>query len=231
MTTTALSLAEIRHRIEKSGLAYRGAFHPEPSDSVPPMADGAATETMVLLGLIGGGNWLAFADSPEARDGERNPLDRWSRRLIDGLASALGAVALYPFGAAPAFPFQRWAQKAEPVHPSPLGLLIHPDWGLWHSYRGALAFRERLALPAPDRRPSPCAGCADKPCLATCPVEAFAPRGYDVAACIRHLDAPAGRDCLDLGCRARRACPIGAAYRYKRAQAEFHMRAFRSAQR
>ena len=31
---------------------------------------------------------------------------------------------------------------------SPLGILIHPDWGLWHSYRGALAFRERLDLPA-----------------------------------------------------------------------------------
>ena len=25
-------------------------------------------------------------------------------------------------------------------HASPLGLLIHPDYGLWHGYRGALLF-------------------------------------------------------------------------------------------
>ena len=37
--------------------------------------------------------------------------------------------------------------RAEAVAPSPLGILIHPDYGLWHAYRGALAFAERLALP------------------------------------------------------------------------------------
>jgi hypothetical protein len=31
------------------------------------------------------------------------------------------------------------------------------------------------------------------------------------------------------GCLARRACPVGQAYRYTDAQAAFHMRAFRRA--
>ena len=49
----------------------------------------------------------------------------------------------------PWLPFQQWARKAEPVHVSPLGVLIHPDYGLWHSYRGALCFDTRL-LPCPS---------------------------------------------------------------------------------
>ncbi|MBV9524098.1 MAG: 4Fe-4S dicluster domain-containing protein [Alphaproteobacteria bacterium] len=226
-------MAEARSRLIKlaggAGIAFRGAFHPEVEDGVPPLPDGAAVATLALLGVVGRGSWPAFAGSPEACDGHPDPLDRWSRRVIDGLAEKVGAVALYPFRGPPWLPFQRWAQKAEPVHSSPLGILIHPDWGLWHGYRGALGFRERLELPPPDRRASPCASCAEKPCLVACPVGAFQPARYDVAACFGHIAAPAGGDCLARGCKARGACPIGAAHRYGPGQAAFHMRAFRAA--
>jgi hypothetical protein len=110
-------------------------------------------------------------------------------------------------------------------------MLIHPDWGLWQGYRGALAFASRLDLPPPDRRPSPCESCAGKPCLTACPVGAFAPGRYDVAACASHVASPAGSDCAGLGCRARRACPIGTAHRQAPPQAAFHMRAFLAGQR
>ena len=33
--------------------------------------------------------------------------------------------------------------------------------------------------------------------------------------------------CMDLGCRARDACPVGRDYRYAPGQANFHMQAFR----
>ena len=42
------------------------------------------------------------------------------------------------------------------LSPSPLGILIHPEFGLWHALRGALLFRDRLELPAIEARPSPC---------------------------------------------------------------------------
>jgi Fe-S-cluster-containing hydrogenase component 2 len=116
--------------------------------------------------------------------------------------------------------------RAEPVHVSPIGVLIHPDWGLWHAYRGALAFRGRLDLPEPDRRPSPCASCPDRPCQSSCPAGAIAPTGYDSAACAAHVASERGVDCLQQGCRARRSCPVGAAHRYGPTQAEFHMRSF-----
>jgi ferredoxin len=224
---TASKLTDVRSAIEARGLSYRGAFHPTAED----LPDGSDVGTLVLVGFTGNTNWQHFRDSPEARDGAPDPLDRWSRRVIGALAEELGATALFPFAGPPWLPFLKWAQKAEPVHPSPLGMLIHPDWGLWHSWRGALAFRETLELPPPDRRPRPCDTCADKPCLSACPVNAFTRAGYHVAACIAHIDSPRGTDCMEEGCRARRACPIGVEHRYSDEQAEFHMRAFRKAQK
>jgi ferredoxin len=217
-----MDLDTIRSRIADHGLSYRGAFHAEAGE--------APGKTLVLVGFVGAENWPAFTASPEAADGEPNPLDRWSARVVTAIALSLGATPLFPFGGPPFLPFQRWAQKAEAVYPSPLGILIHPDWGLWHAYRGALAFAERIDLPPADRRPSPCDTCMDKPCLSACPVGAFTPAGYNVLTCVSHIAAPAGADCMNAGCRARRACPVGAQYRHVPAQAEFHQQAFLAAQ-
>jgi hypothetical protein len=209
-----------------AGLAVRGAFHPASDDAVPALPGGGQAGTLMLVGVVGRRQWPTFAASPEAADGRADPLDRWSRRVIGELAAGLGASPLYPFEGPPWLPFQRWAMKAEPVHRSVLGVLIHPQWGLWHSYRGALAFTERWALPACVEGPSPCDRCLGKPCLTACPVDAFSAERYDVDACAGHLRGAAGGDCLDRGCRARRACPVGAAYGFGAEQAAFHMRAF-----
>ncbi|HTJ63870.1 MAG TPA: hypothetical protein VL899_08665 [Alphaproteobacteria bacterium] len=220
-----MDIGAIGDHVAAAGLAFRGAFHPAPDDMAPP-----GTGTLVLVGFTGQHEWPAFSDSPEASDGRPDPLDRWSRRVIGATAGDLGATALFPFGGPRFLPFQRWAMKAEPVRPSPLGILIHPDWGLWHAYRGALAFAERLSLPPPDTRPSPCDSCAAKPCLSACPVDAFGPAGYDVPACVRHIASPAGSDCMGGGCLARRACPIGVVHRHAPEQARFHLSAFLRAQ-
>lgn len=207
-----------------AGLAFRGAFHPDAEDLPVGMAAG----TIAMLGMVSGEEWRAFAASPEYRDGRPHPLDRWSARVVTTLAGALGAAALFPFAGPPFLPFIRWAKRAESVHQSPIGMLIHPDYGLWHSWRGALAFRERLDLPPRDERESPCASCAQKPCLSACPVGAFDGTGaFDVRACGTHIRRPEGADCMKEGCLARRACPVGAANRYRPEQAAFHMRSFR----
>jgi len=223
-----MPLASLIAAIEAAGLAFRGAFHPAADDDPPRVPGSDPVGTIVLVGFVGSRNWPAFARSPEAADGLPDPLDRWSRRVVSKLAEGAGATALFPFGGPPWLPFVKWAWRAEPVHPSPLSLLIHPDWGLWHSYRGALAFAESLDLQPADDRPSPCDSCAAKPCLTACPVDAFRPEGYDVAACKSHIRSPAGADCMDQGCRARRACPVGAAYGSD--EARFHMSAFRDSQ-
>jgi hypothetical protein len=207
----ALSAALAPH-----GLILRGGFHPEASEA--GLEDAA---TVLLVGNAGPAMWSAFEPY---LDGLPDPLNRWTHKVLEPIAAEFAARVLYPFGE-PAWPFQRWAQRAEPLHPSPLGLLIHPDYGLWHAWRGALLFRDRLPLAPIAQRPSPCETCAEKPCLVSCPVGAFSPAGYHVPVCAGHLSQPASL-CPTRGCRARDACPIGRELRYPDGQIRFHMAAF-----
>jgi hypothetical protein len=218
-----MTIAAVFSAIAQAGLVPRGALRLEDGERQGALAD---VRTLILAGMAGREGWGAFAASPEARDGLGHPLDRWSRRLIEALARELGAKALFPFGGPPFWPFQQWARRAEPVHPSPIGLLIHPRYGLWHSYRGALAFREALAVPEPAAVASPCESCSGRWCLSACPVGAFTDARYDVAACAGHLRSVAGADCMDSGCRARRACPVGREHAYGPEQANFLIQAF-----
>jgi hypothetical protein len=220
-----MEYATIEAALAREGLIARGGFHPEPGDGVPGPA-----RTLIMVGNAGPEMWRAFAASPEF-DTAPDPLDRWSERVIGELATELGAAVLFPFGGPPHRPFIAWAKRAEPVAESPLGILIHPDYGLWHAYRGALAFAEALALPPRDERPRPCDTCAEQPCLSACPVGAFSTAGYDVSACADHLSVPAGADCMAEACRARRACPIGRDALYAPEQARFHMTRFLAARR
>jgi len=212
-------LKDIEEAMAAVGLTARGAFHPGPKDGVPALATGAPVTTLVLAGNVGPDMWAAFSRD---RNPKHDRLDDWSEAVLNKLAGEFDAAAFFPFQK-PYLPFQRWARNAEPCHVSPLGILIHPDYGLWHGYRGALGFAEFLELPPPDERPSPCDICPDKPCLDTCPVGAFSDEGYDMPACVGHLQAKAGRDCMQTGCRARRACPVGRRYIYRPEQANFHM--------
>ncbi len=215
-----------------TGLIVRGGFRPiaEDRDEIP---EGTETpETIILIGNAGAAMWRAFAaaTTPGARAGDSHPLDGWTRKVLTDAAGRLGATALFPFTGPPYLPFQRWALRAGGVHVSPIGPLIDPEYGLWHAYRGALAFGQRLDLPPTSESPSPCETCADKPCLSTCPVSALAPGDYDVPACVAHVGSEAGADCLGTGCQARRACPVGRNYIQEPEQARFHMEKFLVAQ-
>ncbi len=223
MPQRAPTIESIVSAVARSGFVARGALRLADAERIGSLRD---VRTIALIGVAGRQGFGAFAASPEARDGGADPLDRFSRRVIDALAEERRAVSLYPFGGPPYWPFQQWAQRAERVHPSPIGLLVHPVYGLWHSYRGALGFREALDLPEATPEPSPCEACLEKPCLGACPVEAFTTAGYDVAACAAHLREEVGADCMGRGCLARRACPVGASHAHEGAQASFAMRAF-----
>ena len=217
-----MQLGEIERLLQDAGLSPRGAFHPAAGDGVPSLAADTPARTVVLAGNAGPLMWLAF---DAARAEHLMTLDEWSARVLTGLAARLGARAVFPFER-PYLPFQRWAMRAEACHSSPLGLLIHPNYGLWHGYRGALLFAAAIELPPPEHRASPCVSCADRPCLTACPAGAFDGKTYDVPACARHLAGMPEPACMEFGCLARHACPVGRDYRYAPAQARFHMQAF-----
>ncbi|MBB4568995.1 4Fe-4S dicluster domain-containing protein [Rhizobium leucaenae] len=200
-------------------------------DEGPALADGAPARSVILLGNIGGSIWEPFSrwrQSPE-NAGHTDPLDEWSKAIIRPLAAAFQATAYFPSDP-PWQPFQRWAMQAEGLKASPLGILIHPDYGLWHGYRGAFGFVGVIEEDgAGTMAAHPCDHCAEKPCLTACPVDAVTSAGFDVAACRSHLRTDAGKTgCMTGGCLARNACPVGSAYRYSPAQLAFHMAALQS---
>jgi hypothetical protein len=215
---------QLERLLESAGLAARGGFHPQPGDALADI-DGHPVRTLIMVGFTGTRQWATFANSPEYHDGLVNPLDRWSRRIIDDLAHQLGGGALYPFDGPPWRPFQQWAKRALTLHPSPLGVLIDQTFGLWHSYRGALILTVDVALPAAADWPSPCEQCESKPCLHACPAEAVQPGAYDVKACRQYVRLTE-TGCRLVGCLARQACPVGAEHAYPPAQAAFYTRAF-----
>ena len=217
----------IETSLAEHGLIVRGGFHPGPEDGVPPLRDGRRTATVVMVGNAGSALWPHFSASPEAGCLD-HPLDQWTRRVLDDIAQGLDATLFLPFDGPPYLPFQRWAQRADTVSSSPLGLLIHPEFGLWHAYRGALAFEDRLELPNGERKASPCDTCDGRPCLTACPVEAFSHDGFSAYICRDHLSTIEGADCMDGGCLARRACPVGQDWHYNEPHTAFHMRWFAS---
>nr|WP_298687016.1 ferredoxin [uncultured Dongia sp.] len=223
---TPVIQSQLSQTLALHGMALRGGFAVTGNDGVPHLADGRPAHTLLLVGNIGGAMWPAFAASCGFADTHPDRMDRWTKTVIDALATEIGAVALYPFSGPPYFPFQRWAARAEPVHVSPLRIFIHPTYGLWHAYRAALIFAEPFDLAPAAFAESPCASCADRPCLSTCPVGAFQESGFDDLGCARHVDGPHGAECRDNGCLARRACPVGRAYSYPPPQMAFHMEAF-----
>lgn len=209
--------------IRRASFTPLGWFTPGLADSAPQDA-----RFVILLGNAGPEMFRRFA---RECDISRDALDVWTRQTVGGLAAELDAHAVYPFETNPPWPFLTWARRAGAGHVSPLGLNIHPIYGLWHAYRAALLFPVVFDLPPASPGPHPCETCSAKPCLSACPASAFDGTSYDVPSCTQHLSSEQGSACMERGCLARHACPVGQGFAYRSPQAGFHMRAFLAARR
>lgn len=223
------NLNDLETTLSYSGLIVRGYFKPNVSD-LPDHIPFSDNDTLVLVGNGGSSLWSTFSNSPEFTDGFDHPLDRWSRRVGNEIARSFDGLALYPFDGPPYLPFLSWTGKAEALIASPLGMRLHPEFGLWHAYRFALLLPIKLpsTLSAPLNNFS-CLECVARPCLNACPVEAFSETGYDVPACMNFLSNNINAECNKTGCASRHACPVGQSYAYLPDQAQFHMNAFKKA--
>lgn len=221
-----MALSDLRSALVPRGLRVRGGFAIDDEDR-EILAAAPWARTLVLVGNVGSELWDKSGAEIAALAGA-DPLDRWTRRVIDPLARTHEGMALYPFSGPPYWPFQRWAERAEGVRASPIAIQIHPEYGLWHAYRAAIVLPVAIGWPLPAVRDHPCDTCAEKPCLTRCPVNAFSAAGYDVDRCVQHVVAMQHEtgSCGDVGCLARLACPVGAAWRYRPDHARFHMAAF-----
>lgn len=215
------------------GLIPRGGFLFAAGEAAPEGPSGAPASAVILVGHGGAAHWQRFSAWRAARPADlADPLDSWSEEVIGTVAAEVGARAVFP-SRKPYLPFQQWAMRAEGLRPSPLGVLMHPVYGLWHAYRGALLFDDETAatqlhalIQPPAEASHLCDRCVGKPCLKSCPVDAYTAGGFDYSGCRAHVrDAP-GRACREGGCLDRNACPAGTAYRYPADMQAFHMAAF-----
>ena len=206
------------------GLSPRGGFCFGEGEAAPAGPSGEPARSVLLVGHGGGSIWPYFTAWREARaETPDDPLDRWSREAIGGIADRFSARAVFPFEK-PWLPFQQWAMRAEGLKPSPLGILMHPRFGLWHAYRGALLFDVEISIQEPAAPIHLCDLCVGKDCVNVCPAGAVTAADFDAAACAGWLLSGRGAPCRTGGCLARTACPHDA-YRYGDAQAAFHMAA------
>lgn len=203
---------------------------------------GNAITAAALIGNAGPAMWDVF-DAARAADpalaAAAHPMDTWTRRVVESVVASVfrgtgseTREVVFPSDGPPYVPFQRWAVRTGRFFPSPIGPLVHRTYGPWAGFRAAVLLQDGDGASDATSDPvSPCDTCADTPCLTTCPVSAFDGAGYDVPACVDHIETPAGADCITQGCRARRACPYGHDYHQSAGQAGFHMGKFITARR
>jgi epoxyqueuosine reductase QueG len=203
--------------IQLAGFTPLGWFAPVEDDKVPGQAK--------FIMLIGNAGPQMFGRFARERDVAATQIDDWTRDVVDQLADNLSATAVYPFDK-PHLPFLTWARRGGAGFTSPLGLNIHPRYGLWHAYRAALLFPAAFDIPMTAAGDHPCERCSDKPCLSACPVEAFSTSQFNRMGCASHLESEVGTACMKGGCLARHACPVGQDFAYPPPQAQFFMRAF-----
>lgn len=220
----------VANRIAKTlaghGLIPRGGFAFSPGEAAPAGLAGRPATAVLLVGNAGAGYWPHFSRWREAQPSDiANPLDTWSREIIGGVGSEFGARAVFPSDR-PYLPFQQWAMRAEGLRPSPLGILMHPEYGLWHAYRGALLFDVEISIQQHRKTIHPCDLCDGEPCLKACPTDAYSDAGFAYQTCLAQVRGPTGAPCRDGGCLDRNACPYGEAYRYPADVQAFHMAAF-----
>ncbi len=201
--------------LDGTGLAALGHCPALPSDDLPHEGG-----SLILIGPDEPDFWPIFSASAEYSDGRANPLDRWSKRILNPIANAANGHAYFPSDGPPFRPFYTWALRSGRMWSSPIGFLVHDHAGLWASFRGAVWVPDALGA---EQASQPCLTCS-APCLTACPANALVD-GYDVKGCKDHIMGPDTGACMAAGCAARRACPIGQGNRL-RAQANFHMEAF-----
>jgi hypothetical protein len=222
----AVDIRNIAEALGRNGLIVRGGFNFATDENAPAGQSGMPAKSVLLIGNAGAGYWRHFEQWRERQpSGLADPLDSWSRHVIGGIAQEVGARAVSPSDK-PYLPFQQWAMRAEGLGPSPLGILMHPRYGLWHAYRGALLFDAGMPDQDAEIPIHLCDACIGKPCLNACPVQAYSASSFNYSGCLAHVRGEDGRPCREGGCFDRNACPQGTDYRYPREVQAFHMASY-----
>src|SRR5450631_1053230 len=215
-------LDRLKVRLADRGLNLLGVASPESYDgAVGPQRQSEVllkgTRAILVAGSGGSALWRHFrerlAADPRVLTDHPHPIDQLVREIVGHADAALGGVVHRWFFAAAEtdvhLDFRVLGHLAGLGGRSRLGLLLHPEYGLWVGLRAACFVAEALPATGPDQS-DPCAGCPGY-CVEACPGGAFPDGTWDVDRCAEfHHEAATCRT----SCRSRMACPKGAQHRY-----------------
>ena len=125
-----------------------------------------ATGSLVVLGSGGPSFWKNF---PTPLNPQLHPLDSFCRDQIlqwgkYGLQEDLSQKILFPRYDLH-FPLQQLGRFLNLCAPSPLGIDISQEYGLWFAFRGVFITEKTLPVKMNESFKSPCEGCRDRHCL------------------------------------------------------------------
>lgn len=208
-----------------AGLQLQAAFPVSelPAWVIDPLeAAGHAPAEFRSLVMFGHGGTRLGESIVGRTEAAADPFDDTSRRLasefVHRYLEGSDHEVVYPGPAL--LPLGRMAELADWGRPSPLGLTINSEFGLWLAHRAVLLVNADINI-ARRRAPHPCDSCDDKPCIAACPAGAVhVDAGFDVTACTQHRVEPDSSCAYQ--CLARNACPIGSEHRYGPDQMTHH---------
>jgi hypothetical protein len=222
-----MSVQETRQRLAAHGFNLTGCLAGDEYDARVPEPWGLARVAPVARGVIVVGHagralWPRFRASPEYAETE-DPLDRYTARCMAEVAASTSPGAhwaLYSERREGSFvPLVALARRAGLGTPGRIGVLLHPEFGPWISFRALLFVPQALASAGPLDF-APCAGC-DAPCARACHGNAVGAEGLDSQGCYATRLFQA--DCA-LRCDARSACVVGPEHAYPQAQLAHHYR-------
>jgi hypothetical protein len=212
-------LARLADLLAEGGVNLVASVEADAWDAAGPPPGFAAGEllpgarALIVAGSAGGALWARFtawlAEAPRARlADEAHPLDRYVAMVLDRADALLAAEGVRARRFEPTFlfqpriDFQRVVRLARLGCASPIGMVVHPEYGPWWAARGAWLVDRAIPATAPaSTEGRPCAGCA-APCRAAIPAGAEG----TIAAATR---------------AAREACVLGA-HRYSDEQLTYH---------
>lgn len=180
-------------------------------------------KSLVLIGNSGPRMWEILADKlngyHESSDvfdfSSRQAVLDWSNEELNEATYRLLYPTSLPVSLQTMGAYLGWS------HPSPLGLGIHPTYGLWFAYRAAFLVDAALEASMVREDCSPCDSCLEKPCLSACPPKALSSMAPPSLSLCSGYRLKNGSPCAT-SCMARFACPVGKEYRYAKEQMKYH---------
>lgn len=110
------------------------------------------------------------------------------------------------------------AQNAGIGTHSHMGMLIHPEYGLWVGLRGILLTTEYIP-PSSQLSANPCSTCIEKPCISSCVGNAVTKMGWNIQLC---AETHTTSQKCSIQCASRLACPIGIKHKHSPLQHMYH---------